>query len=238
MNKEIIIGFLNEHNSKCRFFDVSNCIKTNKACTFCYYVNRDISLLLTHIKGARKTVDVGLALYPNAQLSPYEPYKIAGFQVFYQKGDTEAKRIKSIFEETFNQGYDSIIALSHSVPNLPINYLELALSELRKGNNLVLGPSENGMFYLIGMNRVLFNKIYNLNHNLNHDQFNKLRFTYRSLGENTLGQIRENFSDYSMLPTWYILKTINDLKKLYRDSQLGIGWKAQWTHLFAQELFD
>jgi hypothetical protein len=234
MNKEIVIGFLNEHTIKCSYHDVSNCFKTDKVCTLCYNINRDISLLITRFHGARRTVDVGIALSPNAETSPYEPYRTAGFQVFHQRGETEAERIKSILAETFKKEYESTIIISHSVPNLPISYLEYAISDLRRGNNLVLGPTDNGMFYLIGVRRELFEKV------RSDSQFGSVGFTNRTLRESTLKQIKSHYIGYgcSILPNWYILRTIDDLKKLYRDSKRGIGWKAQWTHLIADEFLE
>ncbi len=232
MNKEIVVGFLNEHTINCSYLAVSNCIKTDKSCTLCYNINRDISLLITRFQGARKTVDVGIALPPNAETGPYEPYKIAGFQVFYQSGETESERIKSILAETFTRGYESLIITSHSVPNLPISYLECALSDLRSGNKLVLGPTENGMFYLIGIKRELYEKV------LSDTKFGHFSFTNRTLRESTLKRIKSHYNDCSILPNWYILRTIDDLKKLYRDSQQGIGWRAQWTHLIADEILE
>lgn len=230
MNKEIIIGFLNEHDTNCTHCSVSNFIKTDDSCALCNSMNRDISLLITNIHGARRTVDVGLALPPSAELTPYEPYKSAGFEVFVQEGKTETERIKSIFNATIMKGYETVIVLSSNVPNLPLSYIEYALYDLRNGNNLVLGPSENGMFYLIGIKRMLYDKI------INDDIFSTISFDNRTLRDSTLKMMQEHCNDCSILPNWYILKSMDDLKKLYKDSLHGIGWKAQWTHLIAHDL--
>ncbi len=154
MNNEIVVGFLNEHRQQCQHLSVSNRIKTKRSCEFCRHMNRDISLLMSNIHGARKTVDIGLALSAIAEINTYQPYKIAGFELLYQEGNNESERIKNTFENMFLKGYKTVIIISPSVPNLPVSYLENALSYLRKKeNNLVLGPLKNGMFYLIGMKK-------------------------------------------------------------------------------------
>ncbi len=147
MNSEIVIGFLNEHQPVCRHASVSNSIKTEKSCEFCHHMNRDVCLLITHIYGARKTVDIGLALSPLAEAGPYFPYEKAGFELFSQEGKTESEKIKYIFKHAFEMEYQSVIIVSHSVPHLPLNYLENALSSLRNGSNFVVGPLKNVRFY-------------------------------------------------------------------------------------------
>ncbi len=126
--------------------------------------------------------------------------------------------------------YQSVVIVSHSVPHLPLNYLENARSSLRKGSNLVVGPLKNGMFYLIGMKRQMHEIINNGN------VFNDINFDNSSLRDSTVKNIKNHCNSCSILPEWYILKSINDLKKMHSDYQQGIGWKAQWTHNISREL--
>ena len=115
MNSEIVIGFLNEHQPACQHVTVSNNIKLKKACEFCQSMNRDVCILITHIYGARKTVDVGLALSPLAKIGPYSPYKKAGFELFSQDGETESDKIKNVFNEAFERDYE------YGIPALVVN---------------------------------------------------------------------------------------------------------------------
>jgi hypothetical protein len=230
MNSEIVIGFLNEHQPVCRHTSVSNSIKLKKSCEFCHYMNRDVCILITKIYGARKTVDVGLAISPIAKTEPYSPYKKAGFELFFQNGETESQIIKNVFKDAFDRHYKHVVVVSHSVPNLPLDYLENALSSLRKGSNLVIGPLKNGMFYLIGLSRRMHD-IINLK-----QVFNNITFNNSSLRDSTVKNIRNHCNGCSILPEWYILKSIKDLKRMHNDYRHGIGWKAQWTHNISSEL--
>lgn len=232
MNREIVIGFLNEHDKNCPYLTVSNCIKIKKDCAFCSYLNRDISILITKFQGARKTVDVGIALSPTSKHTLYEPYECAGFEVFYQKGHTETQRIKSIFQESISRGYDTVILISHNVPNLPLKYVEDALTDMRNGSSLVLGPSNNGMFYLIGMKKNLWEQ------SLQSDMFNRLSFSHPIHRNSIMKLFQDSCESCAVLPNWYIVKSLEDLRKLHQDSVHGIGCKARWTQLIVQDLLD
>jgi hypothetical protein len=230
MNTEIVVGFCNDHKTHCPYRAVSTCIRTGTTCTLCHSMNRDISLLITRLKGARESLDVGLALSPAADTVPYEPYKHAGFRVFFQKGVSESERIKSIFDEAVYLGYDSVVLLAHCAPNLPLHYLESALSELRNGVGLVLGPSENAMFYLIGIKKMLYERI------CSDGVFGSLSFENLSMRDATVKTMKDYYNNCSLLPTWYTLRSIEDLKKFLRDSSRGLGWSARWTYQFAQSI--
>jgi len=232
MNTQIVVGFCNDHNTHCPYRSLSNCIRTSRPCSLCHYMNRDISLLITRVKGARQSLDVGLALSPEADAIPYQPYRDAGFHIFFQKGGSESERIKSILEDSFGAGYDSVVLLSHSAPNLPLHYLESALQELRKGAGLVLGPSENAMFYLIGIEKTLYQRT------CIDGVFRFVSFENLSMRDTTVKIMQDYCNNCSLLPTWYTLRSIEDLKKLLRDSPRGVGWNARWTYQFAHGILD
>jgi hypothetical protein len=230
MNKEIIIAYLNEHESNCPYRTVSTGIKKNKNCTLCSHMNRDVSILISKIQGARETVDVGIALSPGAGLIPYEPYKKAGFLIFRQKEKDETARIQHILHEAIMLGYESVVLVSHNVPNLPPRYIEYALADLRNGHSLVLGPSENGMFYLIGIKKEFYAQLRRNNVG------NALSFYNPELRDFNLKTLQNLCESCAVLPKWYFLKSIEDMKKLYRDENDDRGWKAKWTRLIAQDL--
>lgn len=223
MNSEIIIGFLNKHKKECPYQQLSGYI-SEKSCTVCNQINRDISLLIANVRGARKTIDVGLAVVPCENLTPYLPYQLAGFKVLIQNGDNESERIKNILNETYSRGYKRIILISSRVPNLPIEYIENALGKLRSENRVVLGPLKNGMFYLIGVRRKSIPEILNL------IEQNDFKFTGADGQAGFINSLKLTGIKSHILPQWYLIRTIEDLKRLYIDFQNGIGWKARWTH--------
>lgn len=229
MNREIVIGFLNEHTKECPYIQLSNNID-NKPCRVCLQINRDISLLIANIKGARKTIDVGLAVLPCENITPYLPYQIAGFRILVQKGQKESVRVKNILYEVYEKGYERVILISNRVPNLPINYIENALERIRNETDVVLGPLENGMFYLIGIKR---NYITNILDCIVENDFN---FSGTGKQSGFINSIKTANMHPYILPPWYLIRTVNDLKKLHIDFQKGVGWKARWTHEFTRKI--
>jgi len=228
MNREIVIAFLREHESLCPLSSVSKLLTRKSVCSFCHHLNRDTLLLITSIKGARKSVDVGIALSSTSGMEQYKPYITAGFTIFRQKGKTE--RIKGIFDSAFNKGYESVIALAHSVPNIPPGYLENALKDLRNGFSLVAGPLINGGFYLIGMTESEHRHLKETGALCAIDFENS---NERDLSINTM---KDSCAQCNFLPEWYCIKCLEDLRRLHTDFQNGVGSRARWTNRIADEI--
>jgi glycosyltransferase A (GT-A) superfamily protein (DUF2064 family) len=232
MNKEIVVGFLIEHGKECCNDAISRHIREKRKCTFCLDINRDTSLLITTMQEARRTIDVGLALCPESKLAHYLPYQTAGFKLFFQHGASESEHIIHVLKEVFYQGYERAVILSHSVPNLPVNYIESAVEHLRNGIDLVMGPLENGMFYLVGLARGMFERLLRL------DVFKTFAFVDGPASEETLRILKDHALKPRFLPKWYVVRSLEDLKKLSEDSSLGRGRKTRWLDGTIEDLND
>ena len=75
-----------------------------------------------------------------------------------QKGKNFADRITNAFNETYAKGYENVICIGNDCPSLTINQLENAIYQTEKGK-IVLGPTEDGGAYLIGLPKIYFNKV-------------------------------------------------------------------------------
>ncbi len=223
MNREIIVGFVKEHEEICLHRSLSQELKRRSGCSFCYHVNRDSLLLITCLPEARKTVDVGLALSPHSKSEPYRPYRAAGFSFFHQKSESESKNIRAVFKEAFEKGYESVILMGHGTPNMPPAYLQEAIRALRRGKEIILGPMINGRFYLIGMTGLQYAT---LSHNR---LFNELNFNIRKGRDSVIRKIRQSCTGCVVLPEWYAIKSLDDLQRLRTDSGGGRAWIARWT---------
>jgi len=230
MNREILIGFLKEHEKVCPRSSLSRRLESRGGCFLCTHINRDTLLLISRMDGARESVDIGFAYPPVAELDAYKPYVAAGFKAYAQVGANEKERIENIFDNAFSNGYDLVVVLAYGVPNIPPCYLDEALLSLRKGTDLVLGPLKNGKFYLIGMN----NKAHAI---LKETMLIKhLDFEGPDKRKQILRMIKSSGISCRILPEWYTLKSFHDFKRLMRDTAKGIGWKARWTRFVADNL--
>ncbi len=225
MNRELIVGFLKDSPDQNQQFDR----KTLRS--LCSNLNRDLPILITKVQGARKTVDVGLSVSTEEVITPYEPYRRAGFRLFLPDGATEGERIKKSLAEAFEKGYESVILLSHSMPNLPTGYIEKALVRLRDAGGIVLGPLVNGGFYLIGITRSAF---YSTASSTN---LPELRFSDGGNKNDVIGKIGKLSIPLFLLPEWYLVKTAEDLKRVCDENEDDTEWNARWTQNNSNELF-
>lgn len=82
--------------------------------------------------------------------------KAAGLPVFIcsdydQRGGTFSERLANAMEDTFDKGFDKVIAIGSDTPALQVAHILQAVHLLNTGEDAVLGPSADGGVYLIGM---------------------------------------------------------------------------------------
>src|SRR5262245_7158506 len=74
------------------------------------------------------------------------------FILLPQHGDDLGARIAFTFDQLFRRGYTQVIVIDSDTPTLPTAYLERALRLIAaQQNDVVLGPTEDGGYYLIGL---------------------------------------------------------------------------------------
>jgi uncharacterized protein len=74
------------------------------------------------------------------------------FRLIPQRGDDLGARLLFTFNQLFRQGYTQVVAIDSDTPTLPTAYLEQALTLIAaRENDVVLGPTEDGGYYLIGL---------------------------------------------------------------------------------------
>lgn len=79
------------------------------------------------------------------------------FDEHVQEGDSFGKRFVHAIEQVFNAGYERVIAIGNDTPHLKAAHIIKAAQRLQE-QSLVLGPSLDGGFYLMGLDRSVFNK--------------------------------------------------------------------------------
>lgn len=74
-----------------------------------------------------------------------------------QVGNTFGEKLANAFESVFDQGYQNVIAIGNDCPYLTSDLLLQAQILLEK-NSYVLGPSNDGGLYLLGIKKDCFHK--------------------------------------------------------------------------------
>ncbi len=74
-----------------------------------------------------------------------------------QIGENFAERYINAIQYVYDQGYDAVITIGNDTPQLKTHHLLDAAKNLQE-NKIVLGPSLDGGYYLLGLHKSQFNK--------------------------------------------------------------------------------
>jgi rSAM/selenodomain-associated transferase 1 len=110
------------------------------------------------------TAVCGIAVYtPVGAESAYTDILPADFSLLPQRGDEFGERLYLAVEDLFKCGFDSLCLIDSDSPTVPAENFEQAVGLLSTTEDrVVLGPSDDGGYYLIGMkkpHRHLFEQI-------------------------------------------------------------------------------
>ncbi|MEZ4859093.1 MAG: DUF2064 domain-containing protein [Flavobacteriaceae bacterium] len=75
-----------------------------------------------------------------------------------QIGETFGERYTHAIEHIFSKGYENVITIGNDSPQLTTSHLIETAKFLENGNQLALGPSIDGGYYLMGISKARFNK--------------------------------------------------------------------------------
>ena len=117
-------------------------------------------------------------------------------------GDLGA-RMAQVFVDLWRLGHGSIVLIGSDLPGLPLQILNDAFTRLaRKETQVVLGPSGDGGYYLIGMNRSA------------PEIFDNMTWSHDRVLADTIARLDGLGLSYSMLPTWFDLDVAEDFQRL------------------------
>ncbi len=111
---------------------------------------RETVTLARSIEGVQPIV----AVWPPGGLGPMRRLLAVPLRLIPQTNGDFGERLAQIFKGLHEEGARGMIILGADHPNLPADYLKQAVKTLRSGRDqVVLGPTEDGGYYLIGLNR-------------------------------------------------------------------------------------
>ncbi|MDH5762892.1 MAG: TIGR04282 family arsenosugar biosynthesis glycosyltransferase [Nitrospinota bacterium] len=141
---------------------------------------------------------VGIASEPTTDFFD-QATRSRDIRLFIQAEGNLGERMRRAFEERFKEGYEQVAIIGADSPTLPLSYIEQAL---RSEKEVVIGPSTDGGYYLIGMKGGLT------------DIFDGVPWgTDRVLAE-TLKVLQDRQGQAELLPVWYDVDLPEDLRFL------------------------
>ncbi len=123
----------------------------------------------------------------------------------FQKGESLADRLLNAFSEVLNEGYRRVVAIGTDHPSLPLEFLAEAFEALSGRTDVVLGPAEDGGYYLMGMRRLVPELLLGM------------RFSHSDVFSDTVRRADDAGLSLRVLPVWYDVDTPDDLPRLFRD---------------------
>ena len=125
------------------------------------------------------------------------------FDLLPQRGDGFGERLAFATEDLFQCGFSSVCLIDSDSPTVSGDVYEKAVEILSKsGERVVLGPSDDGGYYLIGLKR-------------NSPQlFERIDWSTERVLEQTQQRARELSLDVSLLPTGYDVDDAATLRRL------------------------
>lgn len=128
-----------------------------------------------------------------------------GIPVFEQRGEGLGARMRRAFRETFSASYERVVIIGTDHPTLPTIYIERAFAALAEPKVVSIGPSEDGGYYLLGMNAFY------------PGLFEGMTYSHSEVFEETLQRIRASGVQSAILPQWYDVDTPEALRRLAGD---------------------
>ena len=93
--------------------------------------------------------------YTPSESRPFFTGVAPDFLLLPQVGDGLSMRLTRLFQQLLDMGHAGVIATDSDSPTLPTAHLQRALDGLAASDaDVVLGPSDDGGYYLIGLRRV------------------------------------------------------------------------------------
>jgi uncharacterized protein len=109
-------------------------------------------------------------------------------------------------EKIFAHGHSAAVVLNSDSPTLPTDYLVETANKLAlPGERAVLGPSDDGGYYLLGLKSA------------QRHLFEEISWSTERVAVQTLERAREVGLGMHVLPTWYDVDDVQGLRRLHRE---------------------
>jgi rSAM/selenodomain-associated transferase 1 len=107
-------------------------------------------------KACKQSPARGVGIYmPVGAEAAYEDILPERFFLIPQRGDGFGERLVAAMKDLLTVGFESICLINSDSPTVPaFSFAEAAKELLKLGDRIVLGPSDDGGYYLIGMKKL------------------------------------------------------------------------------------
>lgn len=149
------------------------------------------------------------------------------FYLIAQRGDGFGERLNAAVDDLLHVGFAACCLIDSDSPTVTADAFNSAARELlRKEDRIVIGPSDDGGYYLIGMRR-LHSRI-----------FDQIDWSTEHVLAQTIERAREIGIEPLMLPTFYDIDDRATLRRLCQDLLEDGNGNAPATRDFLMQLIE
>jgi len=132
------------------------------------------------------------------------------------------QRMARFFERAFASGRSSVVLIGSDSPTLPASYVGQAFDALAH-QAVVLGPSEDGGYYLVGARGDRVPPI-----------FFDMHWSTEQVLRQTIARLEQHNIQHALLPTWYDVDSEADLRRLDDELTQLTSEDPSWATLRRQ----
>ena len=149
----------------------------------------------------------GIAVYtPVGAESAYTDILPADFSLLPQRGEKFGERLYFAVEDLFNCGFESVCLIDSDSPTVPAENFQKAIELLSMSEDrVVLGPSDDGGYYLIGVKKP------------HRHLFDQIDWSTERVLIQTMQRATEIGLEHKLLPTGYDVDDGVSLQRLRRE---------------------
>lgn len=156
--------------------------------------------LLDHTRTTALSVECKRQVWYSSMIDRRDEWEGTSFDKKLQKGETLGARMACAFREAFESGHKRVVIIGSDCHDLDPHHLRQAFRDL-ESYDAVIGPSEDGGYYLLGLNRP------------DDRLFKDIEWSSAEVYDQTVSRFSDLGMSYSILETLNDIDTIEDLKK-------------------------
>jgi rSAM/selenodomain-associated transferase 1 len=169
----------------------------------------------------RQVPDVGRGIvYLPEAAGDYFSALAPDMQLSLQQGSDLGERLDHLLTAALEAGASQAVVMDSDSPTLPADYLVQAFAALAGPSDVVLGPCEDGGYYLIGLKcpqpRLL----------------RDVQMSTPTVVRDTLVLAEQLGLKVTLLPTWYDVDTVAELDRLRAELNVAPPHTARYTRAF------
>jgi uncharacterized protein len=169
---------------------------------------RDTATAISNACSRRRLGDArGIAVYtPVGAESAYADILPADFTLLPQRGDKFGERLYFAVEDLFKCGFEAVCLIDSDSPTVPTeNFAEAVELLSASDDRIVLGPSDDGGYYLIGVKKS------------HRHLFEQIDWSTERVFDQTIQRATEIEVEVKILPTGYDVDDGESLRRLCND---------------------